>query len=190
MPTPAPIRIALLTLTASLLLAACAAPPHRSYRTVRQVEPVAPPPSSRVYFYPDQGQSPEQQDRDRYECNGWAVRQSGFDPSLPQPNVSRHILSRPDPEPGRDTAAGTVVGAMVGAVASDPHHTAEGMAVGALAGAVIGAVSDQNRKEAADRAESAAIEREQSRSDRLAGNINDYRRAMSACLSGRGYTVR
>lgn len=190
MPSAITLRTTLLVLTACGLLLACATPTHRSYRTARQVEPLLPPPSSRVYFYPDQGQSPEQQDRDRYECNSWAVKQSGFDPSLPQFSTSRRIVSRPDPEPGRDTAAGTVVGAMVGAVASDPHHTAEGAAIGAIAGAVIGAVSDQNRKEAADRAESAAMEREQSRSDRLAGNINDYRRAMSACLSGRGYTVR
>ena len=40
-----------------------------------------PPPETNVYFYPVRGQSPEQQDRDKYECNTWAVQQSGFDPS-------------------------------------------------------------------------------------------------------------
>ncbi|GAB3268086.1 glycine zipper 2TM domain-containing protein [Chitinimonas naiadis] len=178
----------LLTLVVTSLLCACATPPRHSYRTVRQVD-AAPLPSSKVYFYPDRGQSPEQQDRDRYECNGWAVKQSGYDPSLPQV-TSRRVVVGTDPEPGRDTAAGTVVGAMIGAVASDPHHTAEGMAIGALAGAVLGAVSDQQRKDAVDQTQRVAMDREQSRSARLAGNINEYRRAMSACLSGRGYTVR
>jgi hypothetical protein len=39
------------------------------------------PPETNVYFYPVRGQSPEKQDRDKYECNTWAVQQSGFDPT-------------------------------------------------------------------------------------------------------------
>lgn len=50
---------------------------------------VEPPPvvqgnalsSYEVIAYPAQGQSAEQQGRDRYECHSWAVGQSGFDPA-------------------------------------------------------------------------------------------------------------
>lgn len=50
---------------------------------------VAPPPtvqdnsvaSYEVIAYPANGQSVDQQGRDRYECHGWAVGQSGFDPA-------------------------------------------------------------------------------------------------------------
>jgi hypothetical protein len=42
-------------------------------------EPAAPP---RNYVYPRNGQSPQQQASDEYECHRWAVGQSGFDPSL------------------------------------------------------------------------------------------------------------
>src|SRR5258708_37165053 len=59
------------------------------------------PPETNVYFYPMRGQPPEQQDRDKYECNTWAVQQSGFDPSLP--NVPPHfhgVCSKPGPPPG------------------------------------------------------------------------------------------
>jgi hypothetical protein len=49
------------------------------------VEPPAPVAFSTqtydVIAYPAQGQNAEQQARDRYECHGWAVRQSGFDPA-------------------------------------------------------------------------------------------------------------
>lgn len=56
---------------------------------VQRYEVVAPPPvvqgnsvaSYEVIAYPANGQSVEQQGRDRYECHGWAVSQSGFDPA-------------------------------------------------------------------------------------------------------------
>ncbi|NNN25906.1 hypothetical protein HLG94_15910 [Pseudomonas nitroreducens] len=34
-----------------------------------------------VIAYPLYNQGPDQQARDRYECHGWAVQQSGFDPA-------------------------------------------------------------------------------------------------------------
>jgi hypothetical protein len=37
-----------------------------------------------IYAYPAKGQSQAQQDRDRYECHSWAVKQTGFDPSRAQ----------------------------------------------------------------------------------------------------------
>lgn len=37
-----------------------------------------------VIAYPAQGQSADQQARDRYECHSWAVGQSGFDPAAAQ----------------------------------------------------------------------------------------------------------
>ena len=42
-------------------------------------QPVPPP----IMVYPAQGQSPEQLERDRYDCHIWAVQQTGFDPSRP-----------------------------------------------------------------------------------------------------------
>lgn len=40
-----------------------------------------------LFIYPKQGQSPEQQDNDRYECHRWSVEQTGFDPTQPGGNV-------------------------------------------------------------------------------------------------------
>lgn len=36
-----------------------------------------------LILYPRQGQSQEQQAKDRNECYGWAVGQTGFDPNNP-----------------------------------------------------------------------------------------------------------
>lgn len=46
----------------------------------------APPPAGPrddFYVYPRNGQTPEQQSADRYECHSWAKTQTGFDPTLP-----------------------------------------------------------------------------------------------------------
>lgn len=40
-----------------------------------------PAAAGELYSYPKNGQSPEQQEQDRYECHRWAVDQSGFDPT-------------------------------------------------------------------------------------------------------------
>ena len=44
---------------------------------------VTPSSTERVFVYPRQGQSEEQQTKDRYECHSWAVGQTGYDPTKP-----------------------------------------------------------------------------------------------------------
>lgn len=44
--------------------------------------------ADQFYVYPKNGQSAEQQSKDRYECHRWAVGQTGFDPTQPAGNVS------------------------------------------------------------------------------------------------------
>jgi hypothetical protein len=40
------------------------------------------PASDQIFVYPNNGQSSEQQAKDRYECYRWAVDQTGFDPTV------------------------------------------------------------------------------------------------------------
>ncbi|WP_240964855.1 DUF6515 family protein [Pseudomonas multiresinivorans] len=51
------------------------APPQQQPVAVAQSSPYD------VIAYPMYNQGPDQQARDRYECHGWAVQQSGFDPA-------------------------------------------------------------------------------------------------------------
>lgn len=44
-------------------------------------EAMQPPPSNEFFAYPSNGQSSEQQGKDRAECQAWASAQSGFDPN-------------------------------------------------------------------------------------------------------------
>lgn len=43
----------------------------------------------KIFIYPRNGQSIEQQDLDRYECHQWAVEQTNYDPTkIPPPGIS------------------------------------------------------------------------------------------------------
>lgn len=177
-----PLLSAILVLTACAL-SACVVPP-RERVVAQRVE--SPPVQNEVYVYPSNGQSESQTDRDRYECHEWAVKQSHYDPSRVSNDPSERVVVTTMPPPGANTAAGAVTGAVIGAVVSGPRHAPGGALVGALAGAVIGAASDTANAERADRvqqryddAHAAAVAQAQS-----------YRRAISACLEGRGYTVK
>jgi len=186
MPAPTRLASALLPLALTAALAGCATEPPVA---TTPPAPPAPRPSANVYFYPLQGQSADQQDRDRYECYVWSRKQTGFDPSLPRRDGGPPVRVVAMPPAGHDTVAGAATGALIGAAVSDPWHTGEGAAVGAVAGAAIGAASDASRQQAAQAAqgrqdaERARIEAE------VDAQVLGYRNAMKACLSARGYTV-
>jgi len=153
-----------------------------------EMVPPAAPPETTVYFYPIHGQSAEQQTRDKYECNSWAVQQSGFDPSLPSTPPHLRVVMAPGPPPGTGVAVGAVAGAALGAAVSRPWETGSGALVGALAGAAIGGVAESQAREQAS-AQSAANSIA-ARVALLEQEASNYRRAMSACLEARGYSVR
>lgn len=173
-----------------LTLAGCANEERRVYREVPSAYAERTLPPTRVYFYPAAGQSAAQQDRDRYECHLWAVKQSGFDPSLPMPAPAPRVEVIPSPPPGHDTAVGAVTGAVLGAAVAHPHDAGEGAVVGAVAGALIGAVSDASRQEQAEVIQQRYGRRDSQRYAQVERKAQDYRRAMSACLEGRGYAVQ
>jgi hypothetical protein len=176
----------LLPAAAVLTLAACAPAPRYAVRPA----PAVPLPSTQVYFYPLRGQSPAQQDRDRYECYLWARQQTGFDPSATRlaPHQRYEVVAMPPS--GSDAAAGAAAGALFGAIASGPGHAGRGAVLGGIAGAVIGGISDAARQEQAEQLEESYAQRDRGYSARVEEQAASYRRAMAACLEGRGYTVR
>lgn len=141
-------------------------------------------------FLPRAGQGPEQQDRDRYECHNWAVRQTGFDPYQPGVPQYNRMAVVPVPPAGHDTAVLGFTGALMGALAAGPRNAGAGALVGGITGAFIGAVSDSARQERAREIEEAYNRNEQARNAQFDRRMYDYRRAISACLEGREYDVR
>jgi hypothetical protein len=181
-----------IAVAAALLMQGCVTPPvHGDDRDVAELPPpLPPPPSTQVVFYPKAGQSPEQQDRDRYECYRWSVQQTGFDPAGPQVAPHQRVAVVPATPPSVNTVSGAFTGAVLGAAVSNPRSAGGGALIGAIAGGLLGAAADQGNAEQARQ-----IQRQLDRGDgqRLAQNEQqavNFRRAMSACLEGRGYTVQ
>src|ERR1700727_2177165 len=159
-------------------LSACVPPPPRTYA-------VPAPPPQKVFVYPANGQSAEQTDRDRYECHVWAVQQTGVDPSRSDANPYARVIVQPANPPGTGTAVGAISGAILGSIIAGPRNAGAGLVLGGATGAIIGSASDaqaqaQARQTQAQINQSAAAGRAQA---------DSYRRAIGACLQGRGYTV-
>ena len=144
-----------------------------------------------IYVYAAHGQSDKQLDRDRYECHNWAVAQTHYNPSDPHlaPHQQIQVVAVADPPPPHDTIVGAMAGAMIGAAIGSPHDAAQGAVVGAIAGGAMGAASDSARQKQAQRAGSTSATAQAERA-RLEQQASDYKRAISACLEGRGYTVK
>ena len=145
-----------------------------------------PPPNTTVYAYPQNGQSSDQQSRDRYECSVWAVKQTGFDPSAPNVPPQYRVVAS-GPPPGTGTAIGAIAGAVIGAAISPSWDRGAGAVFGGLTGAMIGTASDASRSQ---QNAMEANELNQQQAAAMDQKAADYRRALSACLSGRGYSVK
>jgi len=181
------VGLRLLLLLLILALAACY---PATYREVPSASPIPRAPITQVYFYPKEGQTPEQQSRDHYECYNWAMKQTGFDPSQSSIPSERRVKVVPMPPPGHDTVALAIAGAVLGALIAGPRHAGGGALIGAGSGALFGAASDATRQQYAQQMEEAYARPDQALDARYEGKARDFRRAMSACLEGRGYSVQ
>ncbi len=140
---------------------------------------LAPAAAQQMYIYPSQNQSPDQQNRDQYECHLWSVQQTGVDPTNPQMAAAAPSGGGTQASPLRGAARGATIGVIGGAIGGS---AGKGAAIGAASGALIGGFrrSDQERRQEQQRRE---YEQQQ------AYAINAYNRALATCLRGRGYTV-
>ena len=161
-----------------------------AYRETAPPSPPEKPPLTQIFFYPKQGQTKEQQSRDHYECYNWAMEQTSFDPSQSQIPPRRRVKVVPMPPPGHDTLAMAIAGAVLGALIAGPRHAGAGALIGAGSGAIAGAISDATRQQYAEQMEEAYANRDQALDPAYEGKARDFRRAMSACLEGRGYSVQ
>ena len=177
---------------AVLAVSACYPAPYRPIpRSIPKETAAAPQvPPTQVYFYPKAGQTNEQQSRDHYDCYNWAVQQTGFDPGRSAIPTDQRVRVVPMPPPGHDTATLAVAGAVLGALIGGPRHALGGALIGASGGAIAGAASDSARVESARQQEEAYARQDQAQDAPLERKVHDFRRAMSACLEGRGYSVQ
>jgi hypothetical protein len=118
------------------------------------------PSQSSVAAYPTKGQTVDQQARDTSECTLWAKQQTGYDPAT---------------ETGKGIAVGALIGAASGAAlgaatGAVTGHAGSGAAIGAAAGGIGGGAIGGGYQ--------------------YSRSKDGYDRAYSACMGGRGYSVR
>jgi hypothetical protein len=133
---------------------------------------------AKMIVYPAQGQGPDQQKQDEYECHDWAVGQTGFDPTKEQAPPAQQAKERGGAV--RGAAGGALVGLGVGAIAG---NAGKGAAIGAGAGVLAGGAKQAGRNQ------QKAASNQQSQANYNA-RLQEYNKAKMVCLEGRGYTVK
>ncbi|MEZ5559770.1 MAG: glycine zipper domain-containing protein [Pseudomonadales bacterium] len=135
-----------------------------------------------MVIYPKQGQSPEQQEKDRFECYRFGRDTTGFDP-MALPTATAPRPEQTGPSAGQRAVRGAVVGGAVGAITGNSSKAKKYAGAGAATGALVGGMKSADTKRAQEQ-----WEREQQA--QYAQRRNHYNRAFAACMEGREYTVR
>ena len=172
--------------------------------------PTGPVPSSSaaekvgLYAYPSKGQTHDQQLIDESDCYNSAGQATGINPEMAAPQApssaevqaaqSQAAEAAPEAKGGRarGAARGAVGGAVIGGIAG---NAGAGAAVGATVGTVRGgrqqrAANDATKQQAASQA--GAQVQQQYQGQRAAYNqqMDKFKRAFSACMDARGYSVK
>ncbi len=141
-----------------------------------------------LYVFPEHNQTSAQQSIDASNCYTWAVQQAKFNPILggtPSTDSAAIAAANANEQATQGAAVGgaakgAVAGVAIGAIAG---NAGEGAAIGAVVGGMMGF---RGRREAA--AQASANAAAQATQDSIL-IMNNFKRAMSACLTGKGYSV-
>lgn len=134
-----------------------------------------------LYVFPSKNQSQDTQDADEYACYKWAKEQSGVDPLNPPEVQAAQVDRSADGSAVVGAAGGAAAGAAIGAIAGD---AGKGAAIGAVMGGLRGrrskVVGDEMKQQQNNKAAAAAEQ----------GLMDNFKKAFSACMEGKGYTVK
>ena len=116
-----------------------------------------------------------------HECSLWAKNTTGVDPvAIAQAATQPAAPSSGGAPVAGGAAKGAAAGALIGAVAGD---AGKGAAIGATTGGLAGGHRSRKQKEQQQGQVEDAAAKQQSA-------LATYQRAYTACLEGRGYTVK
>ena len=172
----------------------------------------APPPawspakSIGMFAYPKNNQNADQQLKDESDCYGSAKQNTGVDPQAPVPagpsaQQNQAAQLQAAQQAGNDVSKGGTVrgaargaagGAAVGAIAGDAGTGAAiGATVGAIRGRRVQRMKEEQAKEQA--AQQTAQAQQQTQANAQAQHkdaVDMFKRAFSACMDARGYSVQ
>ena len=138
-----------------------------------------------LFVYPSGGQNPEKQTIDEQECHAWAQQTTGINPTSP-PSSQRPPAAVPQEDTAQAAAATGVRSAarnVLIANATD-NDWEDAAAIGLVFGSSRGARNARRRNE---QAQNEAVAEQQQASQQ---EVQQFKNAFSACIEGRGYTIR
>lgn len=164
----------------------------------------SPAKSLGMFAYPKNNQSADQQLKDESECYGSARQQSGVDPTAPPPATKTEEQKKAEQKAAADNAkqakggrvkgaaGGAAAGAAIGAVAGD---AGTGAGAGAVGGTMVGGAKQRQANKAAKQqaAQATAQKQQQEEAQSKAQHqqtIDTFKRAFSACMDARAYSVK
>jgi len=165
----------------------------------------SPAKSIGLFAYPKNQQNADQQRKDENECFASAKQQSGIDPQAPAPATKTEEQKKAEQQAAADNAkqakggrvkgaaGGAAGGAAIGAIADD--EAGKGAAAGATAGAMVGGAKQRRANKAAKQqaAQATAQQQQQEETQAKAAHqqgIDTFKRAFSACMDARGYSIK
>ncbi|HEV8019359.1 MAG TPA: glycine zipper domain-containing protein [Steroidobacteraceae bacterium] len=153
-----------------------------------------------LFVFPAKNQSSEKQAGDEWACFGWAKSQTGTDPLNIKPQAAAASAPASAPSSSSSTAGtvakGTIGGAVAGtAIGAIAGNTGKGAAIGATVGLLGGAGvakknSDQAKAQQQLAQQQASDAAQQQAEASVAQQKATYNKAFSACMEGKGYTVK
>jgi hypothetical protein len=148
----------------------------------------------KVYAFPGAGQSTAQQSQDETECYNWGVQETGNDPFhiANQAAQQQQQVAQQQQQAQQSTSGSAVKGAVGGAAGGAILGAIAGNAgKGAAIGAGVGAIGNRARAESqANQASQQAAQQSHAAARTSAAQMNDFKKAFSACLEAKKYTVK
>jgi hypothetical protein len=145
-----------------------------------------------TYAFPQKGQTAEQQKQDETGCAQWATDQTGLNPAVleyqqqeVQAEVQKASQTASNPQTGRRLGRAALTGAALGAMN-------DGMDSGAGKGAAMAATVgvSKMRGEKVEQQKQAPLKEANAKSGKVQADTQTYVRAYSACMEGKGYSIR
>jgi len=134
-----------------------------------------------LYVFPSKGQDKDKQELDEYKCYKWAKEQTNVDPMNP-PKVEAKAADRSlNGSAVVGAAGGAAAGAAIGAIAGDAGK-------GAAIGAVVGGLRGRRARLHGDQVEQQ--QNNQAAASKEKALMDSFKKAFSACMEGKGYTVK
>ncbi len=147
-----------------------------------------------VYAFPGAGQTPAQQSQDETQCYNWAVNETGNDPfhiaqqAAQQEQQAAQQQQQAEQSKSGSAAKGAVAGAAGGAVIG---AIAGNAGKGAAIGAGVGAIGNRARVTSkANQATQQSQQTQQANAKMSAQQMDGFKKAFSACLEAKKYTVK